>query len=186
MKKVTALFSLSMLILTGCDKDTGLPPYTATIFLEDFEDVENGIILNLSGWTNYSAEGNTSWHGEVYNGNNYAALENSGDASVVTWLVSPAINLSADKRTLSFLSAQHHLMPESSLEVYLSTNFNGDPETADWIPLEATIADSNDQWYSFISSKEIDLANYSGTVHIAFKAMIQNEGAYFLDNVKIY
>ena len=186
MKRTVTLFGLAVFIsIAGCDRETSLPPYTATIFLQDFEQVQNDAPLTITGWTAFNAE-DIAWHGEIYKGNGYAAFENILDAPTNSWLVSPAINLGQEKRTLTFLSAQHHLTPESSLQVFIATNYNGNPETADWIPLEAVVADTGNQWYAFIPSGEISLEGYSGIVHIGFKASVEIQGAYFLDNVKVY
>lgn len=184
MKRTVIIFSLAV-FLSGCNPDTSLPPYEATIFLEDFEEVENNAPLNISDWAYFNAE-DIPWHGEIYNENGYAAIENTSDNLITSWLVSPAIDLGQQQRTLEFLSAQHHLSAESSLQVFIATDFNGDPETADWIPLEAITADIDNQWYSFISSGEISLKAYTGFVHIGFMASIENQGAYFIDNVKVY
>ena len=43
------------------------------------------------------------------------------------------------------------------------------------------------EWYKFISSGEISLADYSGIVHIAFKATHTiSGGGYYIDNVKVH
>lgn len=184
MKRTVILYSLLGLV-SGCDNDISLPPYTATIFLEDFEEVQNDAPLNIAGWTTFNLEGNTNWHGEVYSGNGYAAIE-AGNIPITTWLVSPAINLGQQQRTLSFLSAQHHLTPESSLQIFISPDFDGKPETANWTPLEALTPGIDSQWYAFMASGEISLEGYTGVIHIGFKASIVSGGAYFIDNVKVY
>lgn len=183
--KRTAILCGLLGLMAGCDNDTSLPPYTATIFLEDFEEVQNGAPLDVAGWTTFNPEGNTSWHGEVYSGNGYAAIE-TGNVPVTIWLVSPAINLGQKQRTLSFRSAQHHLTPESSLQVYIATDFAGNPETAGWTPLEALTPHIDSQWYNFIASGDISLESYTGVIHIGFKIAIESQGAYFIDNVKVY
>ena len=42
--KRTAILCGLLGLMAGCDNDTSLPPYTATIFLEDFEEVQNSAI----------------------------------------------------------------------------------------------------------------------------------------------
>lgn len=182
------LFILGMIALmgTGCDDDTALAPFTPVLFLEDFQEAEDGQVLDIDGWGNF-AEGNVAWHEEKYSGNGYAALENTNDTPIIAWLVSPPVNIDSAE-FMAFQSAQHHLSQTgNSLEALISTNYNGDVATADWQSLEAVTADYSNQWYAFVPSGSISLAGYSGTVHFAFKATLTESGsAYFIDNVKVY
>ena len=86
-----------------------------------------------------------------------------------SWLVSPAIDLtSVGTATLKFDQAVNKAAPTGALFVMVSTDYNGDVETATWTEL------SLDQWpagtnWTFISSTA-DLTSVAGqTVTIAFK-----------------
>lgn len=187
MKKFILLF----LVVTvwSCDDDTSFPPYTPLIYLEDFEDAEDETILDTEGFTNAAETGTTVWHEQLFDRNGYAEFLSVTDGISAAWLVTPAIDLGSTKRTLHFQSAQHHLpQTGSSLEVFISTDYEeSDIESATWIPLQAITPTIYTEWYKFISSGEISLGDYSGIVHIAFKATNATTGSsYAVDNIKVY
>lgn len=187
MKKFTLL--LLAFTVWSCDDDTSLPPYTPLVYLEDFEDSEDGTILNTDGFTNSAETGSTLWTEQLFAGNGYAELVSETDGTSATWLITPAIDLSSTKRTLHFQSAQHHLpQTGSSLEVFISTDYhNSDIQSATWTPLQAITPTIFNEWYKFISSGEISLEGYSGKVSIGFKATHTTEGSrYAVDNIKVY
>lgn len=176
--------------LTG----TGLSPF----FKEDFEKVVDKTNLSLPGWTNLALKGTPVWKGTVYNGNGYAEFAISGTKVVsnVAWLISPKIDL--DKQTnevLTFRSAQHHLdvdSPLNTLEVFISTNFDGvNVSTATWTPLKAIVPKQATPWYQFIGSGAIDLSGYKGNVSIGFRYTGSGkntalDGAFMVDDVQIF
>jgi hypothetical protein len=60
------------------------------------------------------------------------------------------------------------------LEVFISTDFSGNESginSATWVPLSVTIAhpDVTGDWFSWVDSGSVDLSEYTGTLHIAFK-----------------
>ncbi|MHA3789916.1 choice-of-anchor J domain-containing protein [Flavobacterium hauense] len=189
MKKIISLLFI-MFFAFGCDDDTSLPPYTPLVYLEDFEDAEDGTILNTEGFTNAAETGTILWSEQLFNRNGYAEFLSETDGTSAAWLITPAIDLGKTKRTLHFQSAQHHLPQEgSSLEVFISVDYdNSDIESATWIPLQTITPTIYTEWYKFISSGEISLEEYSGPVYIAFKATHTTTGSssYAIDNIKIY
>ncbi|PZR24506.1 MAG: hypothetical protein DI539_00595 [Flavobacterium psychrophilum] len=188
MKKIILLL-FTTLIITSCDDETSLPPYTALVYLQDFETAEDNTVLNIDGFTNVVETGTTLWTEQVFDRNGYTEFLNETDGSSAAWLITPAIDLGGTKRTFHFQSAQHHLpQTGSTLEVFISTDYDGsDISAATWIPLQAKTTNFYTDWYKFISSGEISLEDYSGIVHIAFKATHTTEGSgYQLDNVKVY
>lgn len=188
MKRILQMLSI-LLIVVSCDDDTSLPPYTPLVYLEDFEDAENNTILNTDGFTNAAESGTTLWTEQVFDGNGYAEFLSDADGTSAAWLITPAIDLGSTKRTLHFQSAQHHLPQEGSkLEVFIATDYNGqDINSANWIQLQAITPTIYTEWYKFISSGEISLEGYSGSVHIAFKATHATAGSgYSVDNIKLY
>lgn len=187
MKKLILL--LLAFTVWSCDDDTSLPPYTPLVYLEDFEDAEDGTILNTQGFTNIAETGTTLWTEQLFANNGYAELVSETDGTSAAWLITPAIDLGSTKRTFHFQSAQHHIpQTGSSLEVLISTDYhNSDISSATWIPLQAITPTIYTEWYKFISSGEISLEGYSGTVHIAFKATHTTTGSsYAVDNIKVY
>lgn len=191
MKKILYLLLLIFIIpnFVSCDDDTSLPPFTALVYLEDFESAEDNTALNIDGFSNSAETGTIVWTEQVFDGNGYAEFLNDTDNPSTAWLITPPIDLEANKRTLHFQSAQHHLPQEgSTLEVFISTNYNGsDIAAAQWIPLQAKTPTLYTEWYKFISSGEISLSGYQGKVYIAFKASHTTKGAgYYIDNIKMY
>lgn len=171
---------------------------TAPFFSEDFETVINKSNLSIPGWANIVQKGALFWKGTVYSGNGYAEFNISGAKVVsnVAWLISPKIDM--DKHTnevLTFRAAQHHLdvdSPLNSLEVYVSTNFDGlNVATATWIPVLAKLPKQATPWYQFIGSGAIDLSSYKGKINIAFKYTgsgknLALDGAFQVDNVQVF
>lgn len=188
MKKIILLL-LTALIITSCEDDTSLPPYTPLVYLEDFETAEDNTVLNIDGFTNVAETGTTLWSEQIFDRNGYTEFLSEAEGSSAAWLITPAIDLGSTKRTFHFQSAQNHLpQTGSTLEVFISTDYNeSDISSATWIPLQAKTAGFYTDWYKFISSGEISLENYSGIVHIAFKATHTTTGSsYQIDNIKIY
>lgn len=199
MKNISKILfgTLAAVLATGCvsDDDYKIPPFNEVIFSEGFSEAIDNTPLDIAGWTNFAAQGGTLWTEQVFSGNGYAEFStfNSGDAVNVGWLVSPAINIDGSSKTLTFLAAQHHLdSPENTLQIYISTDFNGtDVTAATWDELDATLPTQANDWYEFVSSGEIDLSDYSGNIYIAFKVTGSGtnttlDGAYQIDNVKLY
>ncbi|MDV6167805.1 choice-of-anchor J domain-containing protein [Flavobacterium sp. DG1-102-2] len=190
MKQLLQLLLLSaVMTFIACDDDTSLPLYTSLVYLEDFENVQDNTILDLSGFTNAAKVGTTLWNEQLFDGNGYAEFLSETDSPSAAWLITPPINLGTKSRTLHFQSAQHHMPQEgSSFEVFIATDYNGtDINTAHWVQLQAKTPTIYTEWYKFISSGELSLADYSGTVHIAFRASHATAGTgYYIDNIKIY
>jgi len=187
-------------LFTGCvgDDDFALAPFDELAYSENFEEAVDGTVLDIQGWTNFAQSGAKKWTEERFplsDGNGYAEFStfNSGDATNVAWLVSPAINIDGTGKNISFDAAQHHLdSPSNTLEVFVSSDFNGtDVAAATWTELEATLPTQADDWYDFINSGPVSLAAYSGNIYIAFKVKGSGtdttlDGAYQIDNLKLF
>jgi hypothetical protein len=181
-------------MLTGCvsDDDTQLAPFTEAALLEDFEEAVDATTLDIAGWTNFAETGSRKWREERFDDNGYAEFSPFGanEPSNIGWLVSPAINLDGKQKKLTFETAQHHLTSEANtFQVLISTNFDGINVTAaTWTPLDAVVPTTETEWYEFVESGIIDLTDYSGTVHIAFKVVGNGSSlsaGYQIDNVAI-
>lgn len=167
-------------------------------FAEDFQSVKNNVNFALPGWSNIVEKATKLWKSMVYAGNGYAEFNTTSTTAAenIAWLVSPKINLNGYKNSiLSFRSAQHDLKvdsPLNTLEVYVSTNFDGASVTkAKWTKLEAKVPTLSTPSREFISSGGIDLSAYSGNIHIAFKYIGSGKdktlnGAFMVDDVKIF
>lgn len=167
-------------------------------FDEDFQTVKNNVNFALPGWSNIVQKASKLWKSMLYAGNGYAEFNTTSTTAAenVAWLVTPKINLGDYKNVVfSFRSAQHDLKvdsPLNSLEVYVSTDFNGSSITkANWTKLEADFPSLSTPSRQFISSGGIDLSSYSGNIHIAFKYIGSGKdktlnGAFMVDDVRIF
>jgi hypothetical protein len=93
---------------------------------------------------------------------------------------------------INFQLAQHHLdSDENTLEVFVSTNFDGtNVSTATWKKVEASIPTQNDSWYAFKDAGLIDVSSYTGTLYVGFKFVGSGtdtalDGAYMVDDFKV-
>jgi hypothetical protein len=185
-------------IMVRSDKDILMEgKRSVPFFSEDFQMVQNNVNFSLPGWSNIVEKGTKLWKSIVYAGNGYAEFNTTSTtaAEIVAWLVSPKINVDNYKNAvLSFRSAQHDLKvdsPLNSLEVYVSTNFDGsNVAKANWTKLEAVLPSLSTPVRQFISSDRIDLSSYSGNIHIAFKYVGSGKdkvlnGAFMIDDVVI-
>ncbi|MFH6933963.1 DUF5689 domain-containing protein [Flavobacterium sp. FlaQc-30] len=167
-------------------------------FSEDFQTVKNNVNFALPGWSNIVEKATKLWKSIVYAGNGYAEFNTTSTTAAenIAWLVSPKINLTGYKNAvLSFRSAQHDLKvdsPLNTLEVYVSTNFDGSNVTkAKWTKLDAKVPLLSTPARQFISSGGIDLSSYSGNIHIGFRYIGSGKdktlnGAFMVDDVKIF
>ena len=140
---------------------------------EDFQTtVFDDIDIDIDGWSNVAVKGSRVWRGNEFSGNLYAQATafNDTNEEMETWLITPGINLDADK-VLSFNSEVGFAVNgHDGLSVWISTDYNGiNFGTASWEQLNCTVANSTSQENQWIPSGEVDLSAYSGTAYIGFK-----------------
>lgn len=189
-----ALFTFSMVV--SCSDDTDIAPFKPLIFSEDFpeSEINYNATFDFEGWTNFAEAGTKLWIERDFNNDGYIQFSSfgSGQASNIGWAITPAITLPQDANAvLSFSSATNFVdNPANKLEVFISTDYNGtDVLAATWTQLNAVVADNTTNGYVYIPSGEISLADYSGTVHIAFKATGNGttlDGLFQVDKIKVY
>lgn len=166
-------------------------------FSEDFESATNPIAL--TGWTNYSEAGTRLWS-SVNGGNSnnnrtrIASIGSfrSNDPSTISWLITPQIDLDATNNEFLTFESSNSFADGSELEVLISTDWDGTTNniaTATWDVLPAGVVADSVNFREWVSSGLVDLSNYSGNIHIAFKYVgsgnTSNDGTYEIDNVKI-
>ena len=166
-----------------------------TVFSEDFQSATNNTDLDFAGWTNFAEAGTYRWREKTFSGNGYTEFStyNSGSPSNIAWLVTPGFDMDAqDNEFLNFKAAQHHLdSPENTLEVFVSTDYDGtDVLGATWTPVAANLPSQANDWYAFVDSGLIDLSSYTGTLYVAFKVVGSGtdttlDGAYQIDDFSI-
>ncbi|MFT3794451.1 DUF5017 domain-containing protein [Flavobacterium sp.] len=188
-------------VFTGCseDDDTALPETAYATYSEDFGTVsESGdYSFDLDTWTVFAEAGTKNWFINDFDDNVYLEFSsfNSGNASNIGWLVSPAINIdNAKLKRLIFQSAQHHATSlDNKFELLVSTNYDGENVlTADWetktfrLPKYIGYGGKN---YEFANSGVVDLSQYSGEIYIAFRVKgnsTTQTGGFQVDNIKIF
>lgn len=199
MFKLLGFAFASAALLSGCvnDDDTELANYTPTVVGTDFEvGLYDGDVMEISGWKNYAQAGDELWRNQYYGDNNYAEFTGfqSGDASNIGWLISPAINMDLHEgEKFDFDVSQSYVSnPANSLQVLISTDYDGtNVEAATWQPLPVTIPGTDAEYFEFQDSGVVDMSAYTGTVYIAFKVTgsgtnTQLDGGYQIDNVRVY
>ncbi len=186
-------------LIARSEKDVNLTQgRRVAYFTEDFQTVEHNVTLKLAGWANIAQTGTKFWKGVIKSGNgctefNIASTKNVLNAA---WLITPKIDMDTHQNeTLTFRTAQHHLdvdSPLNSLEVLISTNFDGLNVTkATWIPLQVKLPNQATPWYQFVGSGAIDLSSYTGKINIAFKyngsgKNLALDGTFQLDDIQIF
>lgn len=204
MKK-TFIYSLlvitSFTSFTSCtsESDVEYPKAKKTLFVENFTDNTDGQVLNTNGWTNYAQAGTKKFTEEIYQDNGYAEFTsfNSGQASNIAWLISPAFDMSKqDGEKLVFQSAHAFLKSfDNTLELMVSTDYDGNIANfnqSSWLSLPVTTPKPNSDFYVWVNSGEVDLSKFNGTLHFAFK--IKGNGltnsnvsaTYQIDNIRLY
>lgn len=199
VKGVLTKYGTDYQLIARSEKDVIMTGSRAIpFFLEDFQSVVDKSNLSLPGWANIVQSGSLFWKGTVYSGNGYAEFAISGTKvnSNIAWLISPKIDMdSHTNEILTFRTAQHHLdvdSPLNSLEVYISTNFDGLNVTkATWVPISVILPKQATPWYEFVGSGGVDLSSFTGKINIAFKYIgsgknLALDGAFQVDDVQIY
>lgn len=200
--KLLMLATITLVSFIGCSPEDDIknPELTAYRFYEDFAsvtEVTEGQPIAIAGWTNFSEAGTVKWKQGFYSGTKYAEFTayQSGQASNIGWLVSPAINMDAyENERLVFDVAQAYVSTASnSLELFVSTNYDGTNVTAaTWTAINFTKPPLDfDTNFDFFSSGRIDLSTYTGNIYLAFKykgsgTNTSLDGTYEIDNIRIF
>ncbi|MCW3088026.1 MAG: hypothetical protein JWQ78_1412 [Sediminibacterium sp.] len=187
----TADVQLSGLRCTG--------PGVKLLLYEDFEPGPTPKDTGLPGWKNFAETGGKPWQTKSTNGNGYAEINAfaTNQPAVISWLVSPPVNLSnSANEVLSFLT-KDGFDNGGVLQVYVSTNYDGgnSPWKAKWTALKASISKGSAAGVAanWQASGNVSLAGFPGTVHIGFRydgadpvnPFDKRTTSFQLDNVKI-
>ncbi|HPT30863.1 MAG TPA: DUF5689 domain-containing protein [Prolixibacteraceae bacterium] len=149
---------------------------SSSVYLsQDFNTlVKYADVSTLTGWKTYAEKGGKSWYGNEVSSRKWvqATAYSSGQAEVITWMVSPVLDLTmAQKPFVSFESADGY-DNGATLELYVSTGYAGSatPWSSTWTRLTFTLPASNTSGYSqFVSSGQVDLSAYrGGPVYLAW------------------
>ncbi|MBM3404056.1 MAG: DUF5017 domain-containing protein [Bacteroidetes bacterium] len=167
-------------------------PSTIDSLIENFDDVVSNEDITFTGWTNLAAAGTRNWQGKIFNTDKYAQATSyqTSDASNIPWLITPPIAYNTQLK-LSFQSAMAYYKHDG-LSVWLLHSWTGDPETATWVEIPATLAGSGNANYEWVPSDEIPLSTYvptgyTGNIYIGFKYKgdENNSTSYCIDAVNV-
>jgi hypothetical protein len=140
-----------------------------TVYLtQDFSTlVKYADVSTLAGWKTYPQAGTKTWYGNEVSSRKWvqATAYNSGEASVITWMIAPVIDLTlATEPYLLFESADGY-DNGATMKLYVSADYDGSatPWTSTWTEKSFTLPVSTASGYSqFASSGQIDLSAYNG------------------------
>lgn len=149
-------------------------PGIRELLVEDFEQQASGIVRD-HGWRTIAESGDQFFLINATQNNRYAEISAfaTGKPVVVSWLISPPVNLSNSANEVLRFVTKDGYDNGATLQVWVSENYDGThaPWTARWKPVRALVAKGsassiNPGW---VSSGDISLSAFSGTVHIAFR-----------------
>lgn len=163
------------------------------LFNEDFENIKSNSALLNAGWNNINANDNSAkYSSKTSNGNRAIEFSayNSGESTVEVWLISPPINLDNSIEEVLTFDTNTGYDNGKVMKVYVSSDFNGDINTATWTLLDAKLSEGPTSGYGtrFTSSGNINLSCLSGNVHVAFQYVGGDGGittTFRIDNVKV-
>jgi len=176
-----------------CDPDfldcPGAIPEELVVFSEDFQSFPG---FEEAGWTNINVSGgNREWSIGSFEGNSYAQITgfNAGESPMDVWLVSPAIDLgNAENEGFTF-DIQASFDNGTILSVFVSEDFSGDPQSANWIPLDVLVPIGPPGGFgSFESITPVNISCLNGPVHFGFFYQGADPGAttrYHIDNLHV-
>ena len=192
--KLVLLFT--SLVAVSCSNETEIAPFKPLIYSEDFPEPEinYNATFDFEGWTNFAETGSKLWIERDYNNDGYIQFSpfGSNQPSNIGWAITPEIELgSGVGKVFAFESASNFVdNPDNKLQVYISTDYDGtNVLAATWTELDAVVANNTTNNYTYIPSGEIDLSDYAGTVHFAFKVTGNGstlDGLFQVDKIKVY
>jgi hypothetical protein len=152
----------------------GVP--SVTYLIQDFNSLAKYADVSvLAGWKTYSEQGSKTWYCNEVTGKGkwvQVYIYNSGQPSVITWMVAPQIDLSvASSPFITFESAAGY-DNGATLQFFVSNDYTGSatPWTNTWIEKSFTRPPVVTSGYSnFVSSGIIDLSEFIGnTIFVAW------------------
>ncbi len=169
------------------------------LFSEDFENTVPNSALSINSWKNLPETGGRTFQLKYAANNHYADISAfaTSQSSVISWLILPPINLNNSANEILSFQTKDGFDNGAVLQVYLSTNYDGGitPWKAKWTALKSNISKGAVSGIAadWVSSGNISLASFSGSVYIAFRydaadptSVIDKRTTSFqLDNVRI-
>jgi hypothetical protein len=173
-----------------CSSTPTTPP-VSIILNKTFDDNS----ITSSGWSNINVTNSAvNWATSTYSSTPTAFAKVSGyvnnaNTNSETWLISPAIDLSATNNPVLTFSTSAGKFAGPPLSVLVSTNYgSGAPGTATWTALSCVLSPTTTS-YVWTSSGNVPLSAYkSAGLRLAFKYTSSSSGGattYELDNILI-
>lgn len=159
-----------------------------TFWSEDFEGFGG---YAAEGWTNVNVSGGSLvWITGNFAGNSYAQISGfNTNEDFDVWLVTPAINLDGTTGEELSFDVQTNFNNGDILTVFVSSNFTGDPLTADWEALDVIIpAGSSTGFGNFEPVGPVNISCLDGDVHFGFFYSGSDPGPttrYHVDNLDV-
>jgi hypothetical protein len=171
----------------------------AKLLLEEDFETSTGTGQSGKGWKNIAETGGRQFQFKTSAGNQFAEISAfaTGQTSVVSWLVSPSVNLTGSSDELLSFATRDGFDNGAILQALVSTNYDGGntPWKAKWVPLKAVISKGSVNGLSagWILSGSVRLDHLSGTIHIAFRyegndpvtPFDQRTTTFQLDNIRV-
>jgi len=175
---------------------TRCAPFFEGIFEEKFEALDDyDPVTDISNWLNPMEAGDREWIAKSFDNNAYAQASayNSTLESMISWLITPGIDLASVTNPILTFDTQTGYHNGAVMEVFISTDYDGSatPWNFTWTNLNPTLADGGSGGYSgWVASGDIDLSSYSSTVYIAFvytgsDGATKKTSTWCVDNVRI-
>ena len=162
------------------------------VFNENFDNTSKSQ-LESDGWINTNVSGGSEKYDlKKSKGNGYMNISayNSNERPMESWLISPPINLdNTTNEEFSFKTRAGYYQGDA-LKVYVSSDFTGNIESANWVLVNANLVDGPASGYggTFLSSGSINLSCLSGDVFIGFKYLGADgviTTTFQIDNVRV-
>ncbi|MDA3910277.1 MAG: DUF5689 domain-containing protein [Bacteroidales bacterium] len=160
------------------------------LYEENFDGVVNGEAIALDAWKNIAIEGNVLWMGMNTQTLTAARITPNSDLVQQTWLITPQIEIPEGIVPALEFETRAAFDLGGTLKVFVSEDYDGgdDPSTATWIELSATICDApSNNFGTWTESGLISLADYSDSIHIAFRydGTDTQKTQYFIDKILV-
>lgn len=164
-------------------------------FRLDFSGQNDLTDFSLDGWLNFSEKGSHKWfvQKDKYSENIYASCSNynTGDAEMISWLISPLVDATSQKYFALFTGQHHwaHADDESPIEIFYSEDFDGTDAgvvNATWLLLSVSdIANESTKDWSFVRSEHVALPLKNIHIAVKYSATKTKTTGYLVDEIRV-
>ncbi|MBX2829537.1 MAG: choice-of-anchor J domain-containing protein [Flavobacteriaceae bacterium] len=173
-----------------CDQASGGGDDIYSENFEQFNAIEDYV---NAGWSNINTANSNGelWVIGNFSNNNYAQISgfNSGEDVIDTWLITPAIDMSATTGEELSFDIQVNFDNGEILTVLFSNDYAGDPNTATWFQLDADIPEGPSGGFGdFEPVGPINVSCVEGSMYVAFRYQGSDPDSttrYHIDNLTV-